>query len=187
MLAMYILLGELHSVGWRMAFSSPYSHVNLPSNIMVWFLIENIVAFFNRSYENEIKFLVAKGNHCLYYGYWTFLYYASTWKPMLVWSPTCGDVYRRYICFNAPYNHVFFLDATHVVFNFIGGIFDINWLALQNQCQARGFCGPNSYCTAGNGSSIGDCSCLPGFFISVVKGVFKPEMMLKTCWVLGLD
>ncbi|PHT53153.1 hypothetical protein CQW23_07615 [Capsicum baccatum] len=40
---------------------------------------------------------------------------------------------------------------------------EINWSALQNQCQARGFCGVNSYCTARNGSSIGDCSCFPGF------------------------
>ncbi|XP_059301820.1 G-type lectin S-receptor-like serine/threonine-protein kinase LECRK1 [Lycium ferocissimum] len=40
---------------------------------------------------------------------------------------------------------------------------EINWSALQNQCQARGFCGVNSYCTARNDSSIGDCSCFPGF------------------------
>ncbi|KAK4343643.1 hypothetical protein RND71_036737 [Anisodus tanguticus] len=40
---------------------------------------------------------------------------------------------------------------------------EINWSALQNQCQARGFCGVNSYCTARNGSNIGDCSCFPGF------------------------
>ncbi|CAN4099663.1 unnamed protein product [Withania somnifera] len=40
---------------------------------------------------------------------------------------------------------------------------EINWSALQNQCQARGFCGVNSYCTARNDSSTGDCSCFPGF------------------------
>lgn len=47
--------------------------------------------------------------------------------------------------------------------NFDNSSLEINWSALQNQCQARGFCGVNSYCTARSGSSIGDCSCFPGF------------------------
>ncbi|XP_049395146.1 G-type lectin S-receptor-like serine/threonine-protein kinase LECRK1 [Solanum stenotomum] len=47
--------------------------------------------------------------------------------------------------------------------NFDNSSLEINWSALENQCKARGFCGLNSYCTAKNGSSIGDCSCFPGF------------------------
>lgn len=53
---------------------------------------------------------------------------------------------------------------------------EINWSALENQCKARGFCGLNSYCTAKNGSSIGDCSCFPGF------SYVNREMKFQGCY-----
>ncbi|XP_009601045.2 G-type lectin S-receptor-like serine/threonine-protein kinase LECRK1 [Nicotiana tomentosiformis] len=53
---------------------------------------------------------------------------------------------------------------------------EINWSSLENQCQARGFCGVNSYCTARNGSSTGACSCLPGFLY------VNHEMKFQGCY-----
>nr|GMD54929.1 G-type lectin S-receptor-like serine/threonine-protein kinase LECRK1 [Ipomoea batatas] len=38
----------------------------------------------------------------------------------------------------------------------------IEWSANQNQCQVKGFCGVNSYCTTNKGGE-GECSCFPGF------------------------
>nr|GMD53584.1 G-type lectin S-receptor-like serine/threonine-protein kinase LECRK1 [Ipomoea batatas] len=51
----------------------------------------------------------------------------------------------------------------------------IEWSAKQNQCQVKGFCGVNSYCTARKGGE-GDCSCFPGF------KYFNPKVKYQGCY-----
>nr|XP_016465427.1 PREDICTED: G-type lectin S-receptor-like serine/threonine-protein kinase RLK1 [Nicotiana tabacum] len=57
---------------------------------------------------------------------------------------------------------------------------EINWSSLKNQCQARGFYGVNSYCTARNGSITCACSCLP---VSIVEQDCRKSCLEDcTCW-----
>ncbi|KAK9271996.1 hypothetical protein L1049_002365 [Liquidambar formosana] len=49
------------------------------------------------------------------------------------------------------------------------------WSSLQNQCEVKGFCGFNSFCSS-NGSTKADCFCFPGFVF------VNPDMRFLGCY-----
>ncbi|KAK9272710.1 hypothetical protein L1049_003087 [Liquidambar formosana] len=51
----------------------------------------------------------------------------------------------------------------------------LEWSSLQNQCEVKGFCGFNSFCSS-NGSTKADCFCFPGFVF------VNPDMRFLGCY-----
>ncbi|KAJ6854630.1 hypothetical protein NC651_039543, partial [Populus alba x Populus x berolinensis] len=84
------------------------------------------------------------------------------------WASNTFQMRSSYPCNNKTTIFRLTLDAdgifrlySHCLENKTSRSVHIEWSALNNTCNVRGFCGFNSYCT-GTGTNA-DCSCYPGF------------------------